>query len=73
VNRRDVRALIFKLNRVVKAHRQSAEEMTLVDDGLIMALWKQGLDTFDIAKQLHLHEWQVANRLLHLREAARGQ
>lgn len=56
----------------MKEQRQhAAEPITLVDDGLIMALWKQGLDTFDIAKQLHLHEWQVANRLQHLREAAR--
>lgn len=50
--------------------QHAAEPITLVDDGLIMALWKQGLDTVDIAKQLRLYEWQVANRLLHLREAA---
>jgi hypothetical protein len=50
----------------------NVEPLTLVDDGLIMALWKQGLDTYDIAKKLRLHEWQVANRLLHLREAMRG-
>jgi hypothetical protein len=58
----------------VREQRQHApEEMTVVDDGLIMALWQTGkFDTVDIARQLHLHEWQVANRLLHLREAMRG-
>jgi hypothetical protein len=55
----------------MKEQRKYAEPVTLVDDGLIMALWKQGLDTVDIAAQLRLHEHQVANRLLHLREAAR--
>lgn len=55
----------------MKEQRQYAEAVTLVDDGLIIALWKQGLDTVDIAAQLRLHEHQVANRLLHLREAAR--
>ncbi|MCK1541426.1 hypothetical protein IVB12_05395 [Bradyrhizobium sp. 179] len=55
----------------MKEQRQHAQEMTLVDDGLILALWKQGLDTYDVAKRLGLHEWQVANRLLHLRETMR--
>jgi hypothetical protein len=52
--------------------KQSTEEVTVIDDGLIMMLWKQSLDTCEIAKRLHLKEWQVANRLRQLREAARG-
>lgn len=51
--------------------QHAPEALTDVDDGLIAALWKQGLDTHSIAKQLHVHEWQVANRLLHIREAMR--
>lgn len=47
------------------------EAMTDVDDALIAALWKQKLDTYAIAKQLHVYEWQVANRLFHIREAMR--
>jgi hypothetical protein len=55
----------------MKERRQAMEAMTDVDDALIAALWKQGLDTYAIAKQLHVHEWQVANRLFHIREAMR--
>lgn len=51
---------------------QHAPEVTFVDDGLIMMLWNQKLDTYEIAKRLRLKEWQVHNRLLHLREVARG-
>ena len=51
---------------------EHAPEVTVVDDGLIMMLWKQKLDTYEIAKRLRLKEWQVANRLRQLREAARG-
>ena len=54
----------------MRERRQALEAMTDVDDALIAALWKQGLDTYAIAKQLHVHEWQVANRLFHIREAA---
>ncbi|MCK1322124.1 hypothetical protein IVA94_14730 [Bradyrhizobium sp. 156] len=52
-------------------HVEHAPEVTVVDDGLIMLLWSQKLDTCEIAKRLHLKEWQVANRLLHIREALR--
>lgn len=44
-------------------------QITVVDDGMIMMLWNQSLDTCEIAKRLQLKEWQVANRLLHLRAA----
>lgn len=50
---------------------EHAPEVTVVDDGLIMMLWKQKLDTCEIAKRLRLREWQVANRLRQLREASR--
>ena len=37
-------------------------------DTAILLLWKKHrLDTVDIATRLGLKEWQVANRLLHLR------
>jgi DNA-binding CsgD family transcriptional regulator len=37
-------------------------------DTAILLLWrKHKLDTVDIAARLGLKEWQVANRLLHLR------
>lgn len=50
---------------------QSIRDITVVDEGVMLALWRQGLDTTAIAKQLQLVEWQVYNRLLHIREAAR--
>jgi hypothetical protein len=50
---------------------QSTGATTDVDDGLILALWKQGIDTLDIARRLGVHESEVANRLFHIREAAR--
>lgn len=37
----------------------------------ILTLWRFGLDTLDIARELGVHESVVANRLMHLREAAR--
>lgn len=40
-------------------------------DHAILQLWKHKLDTVDIAKRLNLKEWQVANRLLHLRGQAK--
>lgn len=45
-------------------------EVTFAHDGMIMFLWKSGLDTLDIAKRIGLHEAQVANRLWQLRSAA---
>lgn len=53
--------------------RQTTLEVEAEDfvvDGLILALWRKKMDTYDIAKQLHLREHQVANRLLHLRSPA---
>ena len=43
-------------------------DVTIIHDGMIEALWKQKLDTFDIAQKLGLRESQVANRLARLRE-----
>lgn len=57
----------------MKAYQiEHAEKVTVVDDGLILMLWNQKLDTYEIAKRLHLKEWQVVSRLHQLREAARG-
>jgi hypothetical protein len=56
--------------------RQAKLEVDAEDfivDGMILALWRQKIDTFDIAKQLHLREHQVANRLLRLRAANVGE
>ena len=39
-------------------------------DGIILALWHQGIDTLDIAKHMHLPEFQIHNRLLHIRGSA---
>jgi hypothetical protein len=37
----------------------------------ILTLWRIGLDTFEIASELSVHESVVANRLMRLREEAR--
>src|SRR6185437_537178 len=37
------------------------------NDGLIIAMWKFGLDTYEMAKRLHVHESVIANRLMHIR------
>lgn len=42
----------------------------IVIDGMILALWRQKLDTYAIAKQLNLREHDVANKLWRLRSAA---
>jgi len=42
-------------------------DLSVADDGLIHLLWKLKLDTFEIATRLKRPEWQIANRLLHLR------
>lgn len=57
----------------MKAYQvEHAPEVTVVDDGLIMMLWKKHKkNTCEIARILRLKEHQVANRLLHLREVAR--
>lgn len=40
-------------------------------NGLILALWKQGYDTAEIAQRLSLRQHQVANALARLRDAER--
>ena len=40
-------------------------------DGLMLALWRQGMDTNAIAKRLRIEEHQVANELPRLREINR--
>lgn len=49
---------------------QHLPEVTMTHDGMIMFLWKSGLDTLDIAKRIGLHESQVASRPARLRSAA---
>lgn len=49
---------------------QHQPQVTVTHDGMIVFLWKAGLDTFEISKRLGLHEAQVANRLWQLRSAA---
>lgn len=50
---------------------QSIREMSPADDAGMLRLWRDGHDTIVIAEKLNLQEWQVYNRLLHVREAAR--
>jgi DNA-binding Lrp family transcriptional regulator len=38
-------------------------------DGAVLAMWKLGDDTNEIAKRLGLRESEVANRLARLRDA----
>lgn len=38
----------------------------------VMTLWQKGWDTLDIAAQLKVPEFEVANILLHLRERKRS-
>jgi DNA-binding CsgD family transcriptional regulator len=40
-------------------------------DEAIAAYWCAGLDTYDIGRELGVHESVVANRLMSLREEAR--
>ena len=47
-------------------------DVTMIHDGVILALWKEKFDTLDIAHKLGLRECQVANRLMHLRGENRG-
>lgn len=49
---------------------QYRPEVTVEHDGMIAFLWKAGLDTFEIAKRLGLHESQVMNLLWKMRSAA---
>lgn len=49
---------------------QHKPKVTLAHDGLIVFLWKSGLDTLEIARRVGLHESQVANHLWKLRSEA---
>ena len=40
-------------------------------DITIASLWRLGLDTFEIAKRVNVHESVVANLLARLRDAGR--
>lgn len=59
------------MNRDRARLNQNLPDVSPLEDGVILALWKQGLDTFAIAVHLGRPEFQIANRLLHVREAAR--
>jgi DNA-directed RNA polymerase specialized sigma24 family protein len=43
----------------------------IVTDGVILALWRQRMDTKDIAARLGMREADVYNRLGRAREAGR--
>lgn len=43
-------------------------DLSMTDDATILALWKLRLNTQEIAVKLARPEWQIANRLLHLRD-----
>ena len=47
-------------------------DLSMLDDINIMTLWRLGWNTQNIATRLRRPEWQIHNRLLHLREATRG-
>lgn len=38
-----------------------------------LALWRQGYDTYAIAIKLGVHECEIANRLMRLRQQEKGQ
>lgn len=59
------------MNRDTMRLNQKLPDITPIQDGLIMCLFKQGCDTVAIARHMRLTEHQVANRLLHIREAGR--
>jgi hypothetical protein len=73
--RRDHTTVMYYIDdtrrRMDRAH-EDTPPIDLVKEGMIVALWQRvGLDTYDIAVKLGLREWQVHNRLLHLREGKR--
>jgi hypothetical protein len=47
--------------------RLSVPDLDYIADGVILALWRQYIDTLQIAKHMNIPEWQVHNRLLHIR------
>ena len=46
-------------------------DLSVTDDIAILTFWKLKFDTLEIATKLKRPEWQIANRLLHLREEQR--
>ena len=59
------------MNRDQMRRHQQLPDVSPIADGVILALWYQRLDTVSIATYLRVPEWQVHNRLFHVREAAR--
>jgi hypothetical protein len=51
--------------RVIRSYTADTTEH---DDATILALWKLKLNTFEIATKMKRPEWQVANRLMHIRQ-----
>lgn len=49
--------------------RRDQQLPDVIEDGVILALWHERLDTYAIAKHLGRPEFQIANRLLHIRDA----
>lgn len=58
------------MNRRMLPVRQM-NETDPIADGVVLALWKSGLDSLSIARHMQVHEYEIANRLLHIREVAR--
>lgn len=52
-----------------RTQRQTLRDWTF--DGVISALWRQKLNTKEIAAAAHLQECDVANRIAFLRDAGR--
>ena len=44
-------------------------DLSAEDDATILALWRLKLNTYEIATKLKRPEWQIANRLMHIRTA----
>lgn len=42
-------------------------DLSIEHEGLILALWKLRLNTYEIATKLKRPEWQIANRLMRIR------
>lgn len=63
-----IQGAVYRSRRkVLRLPGVAKQELSIAEDGVILALWKEKFDTFDIAKKLNLRESQVANRLAVLR------
>lgn len=49
---------------------QQLPDVGPIADGVILALWRQGLDTMAIAEHTKIVEHQIYNRLSRIRETA---